>query len=137
MSENRENREEQIQRLAENICRQGGRPLPPNGPCSECVNVASRSYNAGARIPDPPTPAAPEVVVTREADDAAMGAWRRDGFMASALRAAFPHLIAANPWAVDAEIRRRVATASRRSLLYINGVQVDANDALIALGVTP
>ena len=140
MSENREKREEQIQRLARIL--------------GDFRDAGGDPHEVAAAIlfPDPPTPAAPEVLVTRESDDAAMGAWRRDGFMASALRAAFPHLLAANPWAVDAEIRRRVKALSTtiwyppagtgQPLVRMPradgvGPVVSRADLLAALGVTP
>lgn len=158
MSTPRENKDQYVRRMATAICSQGGRHLPSDGPCSECVNVAYRAYDAGARIPDPPP--APTVVVSEEAQnryhDVHAAQYREIGGKRSvnaALAAAFPYLLASNQWAIDAAIRERVAKLPT-STCYPpaglgmpkvrvprsdngNAFYVDRADLLTALGVAP
>ncbi len=144
MSTPRENKDQHVRRMATAICSRGDRPIPVDGPCSECVNVAYRAYDAGARIPDPSAPSAPEVVVSEEAYNAAMMAWRGEGGIHSVIRAAFPHLLAANPWVIDAAIRERVAKLPGKYLdiygrhrITIGSAEVARDYLLASLGVAP
>ncbi len=123
-------REEQIQRLADAI-NHAHTPFFPG-----FAAIAAKLYDAGARIPDPPP--APEVVVTEEAYNAAMMAWRGEGGINSVIRAAFPHLLAANPWAIDAAIRERTAKITRGNIVKISEYSYPVlDDLLTALGVAP
>lgn len=71
------------------------------------LNMAKSLYAAGARIPDPPAPPAPEPepwVVNEEAENA----YWKSSTRTKGLRAALPHLIAANRRRIVREIVLRL-----------------------------
>lgn len=128
-------RETQIRRLATMV-----RGVSPE-------YVAQLAYDAGARIPDPPAPKAPEVVVSEEARHVyrkavGLGAYAngQDG-RDEGLRLAFPILLRDNPWAFEAEIRRRVEAYLERmggtSGTSGLGKDGDRNWFYRALGISP
>lgn len=176
-----DDRATQIQRLA-NVLHEA--KFPSHHPVrvmrgSVSWEEAERMYDAGARIPDPPTPPAPaptvqswrrsdgtfftvsagahgslvltdsagstftvvgpptppapepeQWVVTGTATHEAVERWHRDWNMADALRAALPHLIAANRRRIVREMAER---AYYRYGLVLNGVPVGVGDFVAAL----
>lgn len=119
----------------------------------DASDIAQRLYDKGFRIPaTPPEPPVPDVVVTEEAKYAANAEFRfmytNDSFTRP-LAAAFPHLLAANPWIltdpmwvkpeswqamVNAEIRERIDAYLANG--YGPGIVSDRLWLYCALGVT-
>ena len=131
-------REEQIQRLADAM-KSGWDATRAH------LDLATVMYLAGARIPDPPAPKTPEVVVSEEAVHAAEYSWvRTTRTTEDRLRAAFHHLLASNrEWIVPSlgmcrniveEIKAPHLRGGRTEAEYLRYVLLER---LAALGVTP